>query len=157
MSTPGPNPAPRLIRMPPPLWALAALLVALAIHLAHDWAPALRVFPLGLVLIVVGVALAAWARLIFARRGAEILPASRINSKLVEEGPFRVSRNPMYLGGLAAALGIALAVGTLPFFLVPAFLFWILARHFIPFEEAKMERQFEGAYRAYKARVRRWI
>ena len=47
--------------------------------------------------------------------------------------------------------------GTLPFFLVPVLLFLICNFVFIPFEEAKMQRQFSNQYTEYLGRVRRWI
>ena len=148
-----------VLRTPPPVWAVAALLAAIAAQtmLPAFAVPVARSAPGGLLLFLCGFALAAWGRVTFARAGTEILPASRINSKLVETGPFRYSRNPMYLGTVVLALGIALWVGTLPFYLVAVFLFALLAGVFIPYEEGKMERQHGDAYRAYKSRVRRWV
>ena len=76
---------------------------------------------------------------------------------LVASGPFRFSRNPMYLGSLFVGVGAALLAGTWPMWLVPATL--VLLQNFviIPFEERSMERTFGDAYNAYRARVRRWI
>jgi protein-S-isoprenylcysteine O-methyltransferase Ste14 len=63
----------------------------------------------------------------------------------------------MYLGLILVTLGIALYFGTLPFFAVPVLLFLLVNFVFIPFEEAKMQRQHEAAYTDYRARVRRWL
>jgi len=108
-------------------------------------------------LAILGILLASWGRSTFAAAGTEIMPASVSNKRLVTSGPFRFTRNPMYLGLVAASLGIALFPGTLPFFLVPVLLFLICNFVFIPFEEAKMQRQFGAQYTDYLGRVRRWI
>jgi len=55
------------------------------------------------------------------------------------------------------SLGIACFAGTLPVFAVPVLLFLLCNFVFIPFEEAKMQRQFSGQYTDYLHRVRRWI
>ncbi len=54
-------------------------------------------------------------------------------------------------------MGIAFLVATLPFFVVPFVVFFTNNAVVIPFEEAKMERQFGEEYRAYKKKVRRWL
>jgi protein-S-isoprenylcysteine O-methyltransferase Ste14 len=55
------------------------------------------------------------------------------------------------------SLGIAFYAGTLPFFAIPVLMFLICNFFFIPFEEAKMQRQFSNQYTDYLHRVRRWI
>jgi protein-S-isoprenylcysteine O-methyltransferase Ste14 len=55
------------------------------------------------------------------------------------------------------SLGVAIYVGTWPFYAVPILLFFLCNGIFIPFEEEKMARQFGPAFDAYRARVRRWI
>ncbi|CAN5144818.1 isoprenylcysteine carboxylmethyltransferase family protein [soil metagenome] len=76
---------------------------------------------------------------------------------LVEKGPFRFTRNPMYLFGSIAYVGLAMRfVQPWSLALLPAV---VLATHFgvVLREETVLERRFEGAYRSYKARVRRWV
>jgi protein-S-isoprenylcysteine O-methyltransferase Ste14 len=63
----------------------------------------------------------------------------------------------MYLSLVTIALGIAFAVGAWPMFLVPIALFATVNWVHVPFEEAKMRRQFSEAYDDYARRVRRWI
>jgi protein-S-isoprenylcysteine O-methyltransferase Ste14 len=63
----------------------------------------------------------------------------------------------MYLGLLCVTLGIALWVGSWPMFLAPIAAFATTNRVHIPFEEAKMRRQFGATFDAYVLRVRRWI
>ena len=112
---------------------------------------------LGGVLFLFGFFFALYGNRLFAREGTEIDPLSPANRVLVTRGAFSISRNPMYVGMVFGLLGIAIYVGTLPFFLVAVAQFCILNYGFIPFEEEKMERQFGDEYRAYCKRVRRWL
>jgi protein-S-isoprenylcysteine O-methyltransferase Ste14 len=98
-----------------------------------------------------------WAFMLFRREGTEIDPVSPTNRKLVTTGPYRLTRNPMYLGLVILALGIAIWVGAWPMFLVPIAVFATTNWAHIPFEEAKMRRQFGAAYDNYVAQVRRWV
>jgi protein-S-isoprenylcysteine O-methyltransferase Ste14 len=146
-----------IIRIPTPLWLIGLIVVALLV----DWPLQLPAIfqhrPAGVALIVVGIAFSAWARLTFKKESAEILPWSEAHSTLVTNGPFRFSRNPMYSGILVIGVGAALVAGTWLMWLVPVLLFVLDNFVIIPFEEESMERAFGDAYRAYRARVRRWI
>ena len=137
----------------------ALLLAAYAAQRSFAWAAIVYFssLPLATLLIAAGIFLAAWGRSTFAAAGTEIIPASATNKKLVTSGPFRFTRNPMYLGVSVLTLGIAFYAGTLPFFAVPVLLFVLCNFVFIPFEEAKMQRQFNNQYAEYRRRVRRWI
>jgi protein-S-isoprenylcysteine O-methyltransferase Ste14 len=112
---------------------------------------------LGALLIVVGFALAFSAATLFRRKGTEIKPTSETNAVLVKEGPFRFTRNPMYLGLTIFTLGIAFCIGSLPMFTVPVAVFATANWVHVPFEEAKMRRQFGSAFDGYAHRVRRWL
>ena len=79
----------------------------------------------------------------------------RYNRKMA--GPFRYTRNPMYSGLVMIALGFAFYFGTLPFYVVPVLLFLLCNFSFIPFEEAKMQRQFGDQFTDYLRGVRRWV
>jgi len=116
-----------------------------------------RSTPLSLLVGIGGVLLSGWGERTFAAEGTDILPASPTNKKLVTRGPFRHTRNPMYLGLVLKALGFAFYFGTIPFYAVPVLLFVLCDFSFIPFEEAKMQRQFGDQYTDYLRRVRRWI
>jgi len=79
------------------------------------------------------------------------------NHKLVTSGPYRFTRNPMYLGLVIVTLGIAVWVGAWPMFIAPIAIFATINWVHIPFEEAKMHRQFGATYDGYVGRVRRWV
>ena len=119
--------------------------------------PGLPLVPLAVVLVILGIALAVTAAMLFRREGTEIDPTSAANRKLVTSGPFRFTRNPMYLGLVIVTLGIAFWVGAWPMFLAPVAIFATANWVHIPFEEAKMRRQFGDAFDTYGRRVRRWI
>lgn len=142
----------------PPVWLLAAVILMLCvdqiagqqIRVPDPYSDA------GWLFIAGGLSVALYVDLIFKRKGTTILPF-RDSSALITEGPFRYSRNPIYCGMAAALTGLALLLGKLlPFLVVPAFV-WLISRYFIRREEEMLEAAFGAEYRAYKARVRRWI
>lgn len=151
--------APILARIPPPVWAILYVVIAILISAWLEVGPiaALHQPLLGTALIVMALALIISAQINFKRAGTEIMPASPANKALVMSGPYGFTRNPMYLGIILITLGIAFLVATLPFFVVPFVVFFTNNAVVIPFEEAKMERQFGEEYRAYKKKVRRWL
>lgn len=142
---------------PPPLLYAGALLVGLALHrirpqpiVPHRWAG-----PLGAVLVLAGLAgfMAVWS---FVRAGTSPNPW-RPSTHLVVTGPFRFSRNPMYLGFTLIYLGVSVWINALwPIVLLPLVLL-VMQRGVIHREEAYLERRFGAAYREYRARVRRWL
>jgi protein-S-isoprenylcysteine O-methyltransferase Ste14 len=112
---------------------------------------------LGYFIVAISWILPVWAFVLFRREGTEIEPTSVTNRTLVTSGPYQFTRNPMYLGLVILTLGIAIWVGTWPMFGAPIALFATANWVHIPFEEAKMRRQFGSVYDNYVARVRRWI
>jgi protein-S-isoprenylcysteine O-methyltransferase Ste14 len=148
-----------MLKLPPPIWALIYLAIAVALSLTYAWRALvdLRVVPLGITLIAIGATSMFWAVSVFRSAGTELNPTSETNKRLVVQGPFRITRNPMYLGIVLVSLGIAFWVGSLPMFAVPILAFATANWVHIPFEEAKMRRQFGTAFDAYTAKVRRWV
>lgn len=152
-----------ILKVLPPIWLFFFLGIAL---IAHFLFPATRVFELPdgvyrgvlfALLLIAGSFLTLRASNIFAIEKTEILPTSPANRVLVTRGPYRISRNPMYLGMVLILLGTAVYFGTLPVFLAAIAQFLVLNFVFIPFEEEKMARQFGEQYAAYKRAVRRWL
>jgi protein-S-isoprenylcysteine O-methyltransferase Ste14 len=76
---------------------------------------------------------------------------------VVEAGPFRFSRNPMYLGMVVALTGAALALGTPGPWLAALAMALLLRIRFIANEERALEASLGEAYLSYKRRVRRWL
>ncbi len=76
---------------------------------------------------------------------------------MVTSGPFRITRNPMYVGILLMLSGVACLLGTVTPWLVVPVLGVLFDVVFVRQEEEKMEKIFGDAYSHYKAQVRRWI
>ena len=144
---------------PPPIWAILALI---ALYFASElppfvnW-PSWQSQPIGALIFVLGMIGPVIAITQFRSVGTEVSPTSETNAKLVIAGIYRFTRNPMYLGLTIASLGIAVFFGRPLMFLTPLFVFAITNWIFIPFEEAKMRRQFGAEFDAYTERVRRWM
>jgi protein-S-isoprenylcysteine O-methyltransferase Ste14 len=119
------------------------------------WPPAHE--KVGTAIFFIGCIPPVWAFLLFRHEGTEIDPTSDANHALVVRGPYRFSRNPMYLGLIVVALGTAILVGCWPMLAAPVAVFLTANYVHIPYEEAKMRRQFGGEYDAYVGRVRRWV
>ena len=142
----------------PPVYLLVAILGMIALHylfpvrqlIEGPWRWA------GLGLIVAGVGLVVWVARIFKKRSTTIRPGD-VSSRLVTDGPFRISRNPIYLGMVCVLAGIAIALGSLtPWLVIPVFI-GVLTRNIIPVEEQMLEEAFGEDYLRYRATVRRWI
>jgi protein-S-isoprenylcysteine O-methyltransferase Ste14 len=142
----------------PPAYLLAALLL---MALLHQVLPLARILfapyrYAGIVIMALALALVLWAALLFHRARTGIVPFSPATS-LVLGGPYRFTRNPMYLGMAGILLGAAILMGSLsPFAVIPAFMA-LIAERFIAPEEAMLERAFGRGYLGYKAKVRRWL
>jgi protein-S-isoprenylcysteine O-methyltransferase Ste14 len=112
--------------------------------------------PLGWLLVGVGLFLSGWTLFTFLRRRTTVNPY-KAASELVTDGPFRYSRNPIYLGDWFILGGVALLLRTWwPLLFAP--LIWTMLRYgVIRHEEAHLESKFGDAYRDYKTRVNRWL
>ena len=120
-------------------------------------APPLPATITGYALVAAGVGLLLTCIVGFATEGRGTLAPYDPPTALVARGPYRYSRNPMYVGVLTILAGLALArwSPTLAAYAVVvaiAFTTFVLA-----YEEPHLQRQFGDAYRDYKARVPRWL
>lgn len=154
------NPAlrPRTLILPPAPYAAALLggwWLDRHVHaLPLEWGAANR--PLGWLLVGLGLALFGWAVAAFRRHHTTVNPY-RGASELCIDGPFRFSRNPIYVGDWCVFAGVSLLLAT-AWPLVFAPLIWLLLRYgVIRHEEAHLEARFGDDYRDYRARVRRWL
>jgi protein-S-isoprenylcysteine O-methyltransferase Ste14 len=148
-----------MLKLAPPIWTLIYLVLCVALSWSLDWPaiPGLPIPSLGMALVALAFIPPVWAFVLFQREDTEISPTSPANRKFVTRGPYRFTRNPMYLGLVTLSLGIAVCVGAWPMFMAPLAVFATISWVHIPFAEAKMRRQFGAAYDDYVARVRRWL
>lgn len=112
--------------------------------------------PTGLLVFVFGSALAAWGWLIFWNRGTTRVPGES-SSALVTWGPYRFTRNPMYVGLTIAYLGEACMLRqVIPIILLPLAIAY-LNQFVIPLEEKRLREVFGHEYNRYVGAVRRWL
>jgi protein-S-isoprenylcysteine O-methyltransferase Ste14 len=160
-----PAPAPqdrggreRWLRLRPPRLARRLTFAALVLH-AIVWgfnAPYGRSVAGGVALAAAGIGVMLWAWRHFRQVHTPVAPTTT-PFVLVDAGPYRFSRNPMYLGIAVALLGLGLALGV-PFMALAAAAFALIVhRIHIPHEEAALQRAFGGWYSDYAATVRRWL
>jgi protein-S-isoprenylcysteine O-methyltransferase Ste14 len=145
-------------KVPPPLIYLAGLVFSYLLSFIYHVAlmPQLLSLVLGVVLLFCGFALSAWGANTF-RMNHTSLNTTIAVSKIVTSGPFRTSRNPMYLGLAIIYLGVAFIANDLLvlLFLIPVFA--VMNYYIIPREERYLEANFGEDYRAYKKKARRWL
>ena len=111
---------------------------------------------LGWGLVALGAALMGSAVVTFRRAGTTPNPF-KPTTAFVTHGPYRFTRNPMYVGWVFVYVGAGLLARALwPLVLLPVVIF-LMRRRVIALEEAYLERRFNDEYRAYRARVRRWL
>lgn len=150
------------VLVPPPLYYVAGLAIGFAI----EWAIGGPLFPRnrapgfwrvpGVGLIVVGLALFVMAVVTVHRAGSTVRP-DRPATALVVGGPYRWSRNPIYLGMALVSAGIAVTANALwPLLMLPIVITFV-RRRVIAREEHYLEDTFGRDYRRYRDRVPRWF
>ncbi len=148
----------RLPSPPPPLFYLLFIGLAWGLQqlLPLSLPRTLWTHYLGWGLIDAGLLLMLWSGLLMLWRKTTVNPYGTPR-RLLEEGPFAVSRNPIYLADSLIYAGIALLLGSLWFWLLLPLLLWGMQRLVIAREEILLEQLFGDDYRRYRQRVRRWI
>lgn len=144
------------VRIPPPAWLLLCSGGAWLLDQVAPIPIGPPAAPLGGMVGALGFGVIGWALLTMLRARTDPMPHTA-DSTLVTHGPFRISRNPIYLGFLLLATAFALAQGTLFAWIAVALLHLLLSRLVIAKEEAYLATRFGAAYAAYRARVRRWM
>jgi len=146
------------VKIIPPLVYLAGIVIG---FLANIWMP-IKVVPnlvawaVGGILIFCGAVFTGFALLKFRDVGTTVRPDRAANT-LVIAGPYKITRNPMYLGMAVFYFGIAVldqwiwALILLPVVLI------VIQRGAIEPEEAFLEQRFGANYISYKEKVRRWL
>src|SRR5712691_10398411 len=144
--------------LPPPLIYVVFLLIGVGLQ-RYVPLPRLPIGSgrfLGAVLALSAFVLTASSVRRFWASGTSVIPV-RPTTALVIQGPYRFTRNPMYLGMLLLYVGIACWFGLVWPLLLSPVLVWVIGRWVIAREERYLERKFGHEYRLYRARVRRWL
>src|SRR5215217_8943553 len=149
--------------VPPPVVYLGPLILGLLLNrrIPIPFLPRRSTCIVGLPLIGGGVLLGGWTFRTMRRAETPVIGEPFVPDKpttsLIQEGPFRYTRNPGYLAGAMAYAGVAsLANALWALLLLPVTLLG-MQRTAIAREERYLERKFGEEYLRYKARVRRWI
>lgn len=147
-----------MTRLIPPVWFLFAVVAMAALDRfapGAEWSLPIAL-AVGAALVAGGLALAGIAAGLFRKHGTPVRPFEEVTTVVVE-GPYRVTRNPMYLGMMMVVSGIGLLLESLTPLLVLPFLWWVLDHGFIAKEERFLTERFGSRYLDYKQRVRRWF
>jgi len=148
---------PGVIMLPPALYGIGLLAVLV---LRGFWplpiSESILPFWLGLCLLALGSALGLWAQTIFRAVGTNVNP-SLPTTAIVTSGPFRISRNPMYLALDLLFLGLTLAINSYWGLVALVLLLPLLHYGVVLREERYLERKFGESYLHYKGRVRRYL
>jgi protein-S-isoprenylcysteine O-methyltransferase Ste14 len=148
---------PGVVILPPVLY-----LIGLALGFLIHWAAPRPIvsssfrFLLGGVLVVLAMVLARWGQSVMDRAGTNVKP-TKPTTALVVTGPFRYSRNPLYISLTLLYLGIALLANSLWVMVMIVPVLAVLHYGVVLREERYLEARFGDTYRAYRARVRRYL
>src|SRR5262245_9048351 len=159
-SRPLPAPLRLLLRIPVPWVFVLTYLAGVGLEAAASPAARVKTLPgvplAGGLLFASGAAIAGWGLLSFRRARTTTVPGER-SSRLVTWGPYRASRNPMYVGLILAYVGEAGILRQVwPVVLLPllvAYVNWVV----VPLEESRLFEVFGTQYERYRADVRRWV
>ncbi len=114
----------------------------------------------GLLVSILGFMLIVWANyslLFIGKIGLKAREPFHVPHTLVLEGPYRFSRNPIYLSVIIIIVGFAILLGSLTLYIISFVLFIIFRTWFVRWEEEKLETAFGEEFIEYKKRVRRWL
>jgi protein-S-isoprenylcysteine O-methyltransferase Ste14 len=148
------------VRLPPPFIYLGALLLGLAVErllpLRSFGVDRHLVLGAGAMLVVAGASVMLAAAGLLRRLGTNVRP-SQPTTRVATTGPYRWTRNPMYLGMAIVYAGLAIAFdGPIALVLLPLVLIAIQTQ-VIAREERYLKTKFGDDYRQYQASVRRWL
>jgi protein-S-isoprenylcysteine O-methyltransferase Ste14 len=143
---------------PPPLLYLVTVLAGVALHLAKPVAfvPSGLAVVLGVPLVLGALLLGVWAIRELDRAGTPV-PTREPTRAIVTTGPYRFSRNPIYVSMSVLHLGIAIWVNSVWLLLTLATVLIVMNYGVVAREERYLERRFGKPYLSYKAAVRRWL
>jgi len=141
----------------PPVWTLEAAVVAWVLGRYLPVWDFSAIVPgwLGWLVMLAGVGLVFWSASWFRRKQTTINPKLEPTS-LIVEGPYRFSRNPIYLGMAVFLTGWALWIGAVSALVVPFVFARIITRRFILHEEENLRAQFGQEAEDFIAKTRRW-
>jgi protein-S-isoprenylcysteine O-methyltransferase Ste14 len=142
----------------PPLLYLMSLIVGGLVQLSAPlpFLPRSLAAPLGVPLVVVAIALF-WFSVAKFRAAGTPVPGDKPSTTIVRTGPYRFSRNPIYLAFSVFQLGVAICANSVWLVATLTGALALIHNVVIPREEQYLERKFGTEYLDYKTSVRRWL
>ncbi len=150
------------VKFPPPILPFATIVAG---YILGRFMPVLSEYDLptparywigGLIAVAAVLILVVWPARQFQQSGQDPKPWTP-TPEMVVHGPYKFTRNPMYLGMLLFCIGFAIILSDLWILILTPVCGWLIYYFAIRHEEAYLEEKFGDAYRAYQAGVRRWI
>jgi protein-S-isoprenylcysteine O-methyltransferase Ste14 len=150
------------VKFPPPILPIVTIITG---HILGRFIPILDQYDLaiperfwvgGLIAVAAVVILVVWPFLQFKKSGQDPAPWTP-TPEIVVAGPYKFTRNPMYLGMILFCIGFAIILSDVWILILTPLCGWMIYNIAIRHEEVYMEEKFGDSYRAYKRRVRRWI
>lgn len=145
-------------KIQPPVYFYVSLLVSVLLHFTLPVIMVVK-YPfnyVGFLFFAIGGILNIWPDQIFKKNKTTVKPNEK-PSIFIQTGPFKISRNPMYLGMALILLGAGFILGSITSFVGVLLFIAAMEIFFIPKEEKNLQEQFGEKFETYKKKVRRWI
>ena len=150
------------VKFPPPILPIVTIVAG---HILGRFMPILSAYDLptperywigGTIAIAAGLILGVWPIRQFQQSGQDVTPWTP-TPEIVIHGPYKFTRNPMYLMMILLCIGFAIILSDVWILILTPVCGWLIYHLAIRHEEVYLEEKFGDSYRAYKQRVRRWI
>ena len=145
-------------KIQPPTYFFLSLIISVILHYTLPLINIIE-YPsnlIGFLFFVIGTVLNIWTDQLFKKVNTTVKPFEK-PSTLILKGPFKISRNPMYLGMALLLVGAGFILGSITSFIGTILFIIAMEVRFIPTEEKFMFEQFGEEFEAYKKKVRRWL
>ena len=143
--------------IPPPATAILLVAIAYIFNILFPGAVIFQSYIIFVMVLLVGVVFVGWSVLLF-RRAHTTLNPNKKPGKMIESGPYLISRNPMYLGLLLMLLGYAFLKGEFVFFVTPVVYYVLMDKIVIPYEEKMIVDAIgQEKYGVFAQKIRRWL
>ncbi len=149
--------SPQVIALPPLVY-ISGLIIGLLLHFITPISiiPKIIEMPLGIILMIIAICLMVFSMKSFGAAKTEVDPR-KPTTAIVDFGPYRFSRNPIYLAMTLFYLGITIWVNSLTMLIMLLPVLIMIRFGVIEREEKYLERKFGKRYLKYKSKVRRWV
>ena len=150
------------VKFPPPILPIVTIISG---HILGRFVPIMPAYDLstpgrywigGLIAAAAVLILGVWPILQFKQSGQDVTPWTP-TPEIVVSGPYRFTRNPMYLMMVLFCIGFAVILSDVWILILTPVCGWLIFQIAIRHEEVYLEEKFGDSYREYKNRVRRWI